>query len=1776
MYKKYGELISNFLGTDQSHYVEQQADGSYRKKAGLVNSELISQELHKQGSIAIYQKNNDLTIKWICFDFDILKKCIESGLVEKGKIELEQTVCNFCHSLEELNIPFLLEYSGNRGFHVWITFDESINYRTGYDIQQSILKYASLDFDNRLIGIDLFPHSTTPTGGVGLGVKIPLSKHKKSGCYSYLLSKKEEVASIKKLTALTDMTLTEQIHILESHLSTNRSFLEKRLGIFFESYESEYIQHHRIKQIKVNNKPFSLETLLELWRNSEPLRKLTEKIESLDNLTHKERKLIVGLLCSLECKNAPNLSSDILHQIFSKLNNYNSNITNSAIQALKNFNFPTQEKIENTLSCTFEKTFTIEELLKTCIPNFVSYTDANFEFSNKDIEITRAAELNYLFMNDEVQAKVVIEELSSKDNIEFLTELESFINGSKKWGYYKHERNEGNKKRELVTLNSNARVATSCILKQISYYLDIKPDGHSHGYQINKGFDKGYIFKPWLYLWLKFISNITDAIENECYNEYYIIKTDINRFYNSISHDSLKRLLQGDGDSQIKDKIQSMRDETLKRYKKCLQAIFNITEEIVGDNKGLPQGPAYARFFAELYLSEIDEKFKRHLINDDILLYERYVDDIFFVTKSKSEANNLIAELSHSLNLLNLTLNNEKTIVSKISSFHEIFDKYRSQSKYAVDQISKTYVTSTDKQKDNAINEFVKLIQSDSCQDDLSFIFSHLDGVKELNDLKTEQMLPALQNGIGRGSLFKNLFNFLFELNTGWEIIYQIEKFDALQSEVLTSCIINSIETNKEKRNHLIEIFKNIEPKITYTTMVSEHIAYLITNFKLDIDVIKISPEHYLSALTSLSDHSKINASSELISHLDLYLNDIKSMSDFIKVIYVFCFNDNEVNLQKIASLFFAKMSIEEKNHTFSTSNQNELVFDPITTKKFYYLLCLFSTSNENRSTDLIASMWKYCTFCFNILGDSSIIFSPPNWLDKLNLVKIDNSTANWIISSIVDGNIFRGISDDKKIFEQYHNALLVYLSMDNDEWRNEKIEIQLNKLKLKSNFYNWLIDNRGVSIFPTDNKKWFERNIIENGITALQKGNKILIRKPSHLFLSEITDSEKSNGFSELIVDYDRDSLISFRRYINDIGLSGKLEFLTKLLNKMEDGQPIPSIFCPGRVIKGYDKSIFSIDFCSHAKIISVDEFAIVSSCENTISNFIDCFLSYISENSEIEKTLKEKYFNNLSPDIDKFLFIIKFYTQITNQESDGSNFYIDIAIATSLYLYLSELDPISRLESFSKQYSKFHNNPETQHIFIIEDCMTIDDSNLSSILCNINSSLSSISQKLLLSVPFYLHDDIIFYRSVIEDQISNSELDIQNVKLEDFKLSQVNAFLSSRTVKIDNQSYAFSNVKIINPKLKEVVSFDIKHLSLINGTEHIYTYQFENIVYIISLNSCLSVMYSIIRERYKNIVDIQKINQSYPSITSSEKDITSLAGFDDASFVVKHHNGISALDADGLLIKWLQRLPCKFHIPLITLIKSHECMQESEIQQFIKTVKEFDKAKDNIFLIKNVNDYNGTHRILYRDDNIGRGVPTFTPSSLTKGATYATLIADLVLTGYQVIKALRFYLKEGESKQSDNYFEFSSEERNNLLESFQEIETLNICTVLYTHNAIVKIQNELREILNTNIVVQVVNGRDISENAFFGSTTKIPEHEKYLIKQLLLDDLAMTNLYEHLSYSGHPTHYKNEGEINKMNLVARYKSLPKKSFDFLRYGSRSDENCKPFNKILELTDKI
>ena len=398
------------------------------------------------------------------------------------------------------------------------------------------------------------------------------------------------------------------------------------------------------------------------------------------------------------------------------------------------------------------------------------------------MSVAKAAELNYLFLNDEAQSRVVINELSSIDNKRLLGQVESLLKSPASSEFYKHTRNEEKKQRTLVSLKAAERIATSCILKQFVYFLDYSSSPNSHGYQANKGFKGGYIFKPWLYLWIKFVSNVSGAISDPDNSSCYIIKADIRGFYDSIPHDHLKRVLLGDSNPKIQNKLIHAPEELKSAYVSYIDFLFEHTEKITGGKKGMPQGPAYARFFAELYLDRLDQLMDQKLFQEDILLYQRYVDDIFIIASSETSAKEVLTSLRRELELLGLQLNDEKTKISEVKFYSEGFNQYRSQSKYAVDRVSRNFGDATEAQKNLAINEFVKLIESDSCDEDLAFIFSHLAGVSVLDTLKSKKVQPALESKIGRGSLFKHLFNFVLEASSNWAVFDSVEGFDELQS----------------------------------------------------------------------------------------------------------------------------------------------------------------------------------------------------------------------------------------------------------------------------------------------------------------------------------------------------------------------------------------------------------------------------------------------------------------------------------------------------------------------------------------------------------------------------------------------------------------------------------------------------------------------------------------------------------------------------------------------------------------------------------------------------------------------------------------------------------------------------------------------------------------------------------------------------------------------------------------------------------------------------------
>ena len=126
------------------------------------------------------------------------------------------------------------------------------------------------------------------------------------------------------------------------------------------------------------------------------------------------------------------------------------------------------------------------------------------------------------------------------------------------------------------------------------------------------------------------------------YREYYILKMDVRKFFNSID----KKILY----------------EILKKRIKDEKLLWLIRQVLVAQKrqKGIEIGNYTSQTFANIYLNELDQYATRKLkINN----YYRYMDDIVVLSKTKDEAKEYLNKIREFLNeKLELELNDKTNI----------------------------------------------------------------------------------------------------------------------------------------------------------------------------------------------------------------------------------------------------------------------------------------------------------------------------------------------------------------------------------------------------------------------------------------------------------------------------------------------------------------------------------------------------------------------------------------------------------------------------------------------------------------------------------------------------------------------------------------------------------------------------------------------------------------------------------------------------------------------------------------------------------------------------------------------------------------------------------------------------------------------------------------------------------------------------------------------------------------------------------------------------------
>lgn len=777
--KKISSLLFNtFITNDTAIAV--QTESGYKTVETDVTPEMIEYMLRGKASVAAYQQATyKNTLRWICFDFDCVSEDRLSEL-------FESVVRPFLKNLTDIRIPFIAEFSGRRGFHVWIVLDRMISKQDGFKLLSAIdTQYIPyMEDPDSLYHLDRFPATGSGHNKYGKAVKIPLSYHKR-GHYSQMLSPDKDY-QILPATSLDDAFIGIQTAILEGYQNANYDSLRKLLRL--ESLTESYFTIPRVEYDLSTQ--LSLPNFIKAASGSSVLELIIRHIQT-DSLSHLDRTILVGLLSHVKG------GSELLHAIMKTQSNYDENTTNVIIkkmhayyyslcfgQMYSYYNAILEQEID-------PKTSVIEWILEKMSIEYGSVILAPMKKkSYTTLEDIVRKEQNYQLYNDEVIDVLILRDLQKLTGLDlaYIRDwIEKVENGNSviphKVAYKTHLRMESeDRERILFSLSAIDRVFTTALAFHFSDLY--KGFWDSYSYHINR-MPGGDVFYPWLSSWNKYRKSISTFLSIPLFSDFHLIKIDIRHFYDSIRFHAIYEKC-----------IQAISDYT--RTDDCEKAcnIFNFlvsynTKLMMMENMdhGVPQGPAYARILAEFFLSVVLSEF--HSIIGDrfgkVKLF-RYVDDIYVFLAPEEKPEEFLELFSRHVETYCLFLNKEKTqIWGKLKDINpKTLDGLwaKAEENYKIQGFSNLEYY-TDEDLTDPLTTFQNYIMRDGKWNigDANFLLNNAIDPVISNMYLSQYADQIIESEIGRGSIFRKFYGTLFREPDMVKHFFDHQRYDRIPAQ---------------------------------------------------------------------------------------------------------------------------------------------------------------------------------------------------------------------------------------------------------------------------------------------------------------------------------------------------------------------------------------------------------------------------------------------------------------------------------------------------------------------------------------------------------------------------------------------------------------------------------------------------------------------------------------------------------------------------------------------------------------------------------------------------------------------------------------------------------------------------------------------------------------------------------------------------------------------------------------------------------------------------------
>ena len=161
----------------------------------------------------------------------------------------------------------------------------------------------------------------------------------------------------------------------------------------------------------------------------------------------------------------------------------------------------------------------------------------------------------------------------------------------------------------------------------------------------------------------QFINNLEKF---KSYEEFYVLKLDIKKYFYSIDHNVLKNMLKDIFNEEEYNLISKIINSTNHNYINNKISKLNKFDYLYNYDKGLPIGNMTSQILAVFYLSKVHHYIKHNL---GIKYFTVYMDDYVLLHKDKEYLKKILHILEEKLyNEYKLKLNESKTKIYKISN----------------------------------------------------------------------------------------------------------------------------------------------------------------------------------------------------------------------------------------------------------------------------------------------------------------------------------------------------------------------------------------------------------------------------------------------------------------------------------------------------------------------------------------------------------------------------------------------------------------------------------------------------------------------------------------------------------------------------------------------------------------------------------------------------------------------------------------------------------------------------------------------------------------------------------------------------------------------------------------------------------------------------------------------------------------------------------------------------------------------------------------------------